>query len=210
MQKELAGRWTASRARCPSLIRAHKLGKRAAGVNFDWPNTTGVRDKVREELAELDDAVSNGEGDARMSEELGDLLFVIANWARHLGLDAEAALRGANAKFERRFAFIEAAAAQQSLALPGLSAQQWETLWQAAKHAEKASAGTNSGSLNPVQSPFIDRPVSLAASPEKGAQVAAWGSMEWRLYGQQERTWQVGQGRDRGGGRHAGGRIGTG
>ena len=76
----------------PALVRAHKLGKRAAGVNFDWPNTSGVRDKVREELAELDEAVNGREGEARMSEELGDLLFVIANWARHLGLDAEAAL----------------------------------------------------------------------------------------------------------------------
>jgi ATP diphosphatase len=128
----------------PALVRAHKLGKRAAGVNFDWPNTSGVRDKVREELAELDEAVNGREGEARMSEELGDLLFVIANWARHLGLDAEAALRGANAKFERRFAFIEAAAGQQGLALSGLSAQQWETLWQAAKDTEKASESTTS------------------------------------------------------------------
>jgi nucleoside triphosphate diphosphatase len=128
----------------PALTRAHKLGKRAAAVNFDWPNTLGVRDKVREELAELDEAVHRGEGEARMSEELGDLLFVIANWARHLGLDGEAALRSANAKFERRFAFIEAAASRQGLALPRLSAAQWETLWSQAKDAEKASAVPNS------------------------------------------------------------------
>ncbi len=128
----------------PALTRAHKLGKRAAGVNFDWSNTGGVRDKVREELAELDEAVQGGEGEARMSEELGDLLFVIANWARHLGLDAEAALRGANAKFERRFAHIEAAAARQGLALPGLSPEQWELLWQQAKRAEKQPASPDS------------------------------------------------------------------
>ena len=128
----------------PALTRAHKLGKRAAGVNFDWPNTDGVRDKVREELAELDEAVVGGEGEARMSEELGDLLFVIANWARHLGLDAEAALRGANAKFERRFAFIEAAALRHGLTLTGLSAEQWESFWREAKDAEKAAAGPKS------------------------------------------------------------------
>lgn len=128
----------------PALTRAHKLGKRAAGVNFDWPNTSGVRDKVREELAELDEAVQGREGEARMSEELGDLLFVIANWARHLGLDAEAALRSANAKFERRFAFIEAAAGPLGLALPSLTADQWEALWQQAKAAEKRPAGPDS------------------------------------------------------------------
>ena len=128
----------------PALTRAHKLGKRAAGVNFDWPNTSGVRDKVREELAELDEAVNGGEGEARMSEELGDLLFVIANWARHLGLDPETALRGANTKFERRFAFIEASASRRGLALASLSAEQWETLWSQAKDMEKGSAAPKS------------------------------------------------------------------
>lgn len=128
----------------PALVRAHKLGKRAASVNFDWPNTSGVREKVREELAELDEAVAGAEGEARMSEELGDLLFVIANWARHLGLDAEAALRSANTKFERRFAFIEAAAHRNGLTLPGLSAEQWDAFWREAKVVEKAAAGPKS------------------------------------------------------------------
>ena len=98
----------------PALSRAAKLGKRAGRVGFDWPDASGVRDKVVEELAELDQAIETAApgaaGAARRAEELGDLLFALANWGRHLGIDPEEALRAANGKFERRFALIEAAA----------------------------------------------------------------------------------------------------
>ena len=86
---------------------------------------------MREELAEADAAVAVG-GDA-VAEELGDLLFAIANWSRHLGIEPEEALRAANSKFERRFALMERAAAERGLTLARLSAEEWDTLWRAAK-----------------------------------------------------------------------------
>jgi len=113
----------------PGLSRAAKLGKRAATVGFDWPNVAGVRAKLSEELAELDAALaiageahSLGRGaapadqaagfsaaaDAAVAAEVGDLLFTVANLCRHLGLDPEACVRGANARFEKRFDHVEA------------------------------------------------------------------------------------------------------
>jgi MazG family protein len=115
----------------PALTRAAKLSRRAARVGFDWPDAAAVRDKVREELAESDAAVAAG-GDA-VAEELGDLLFAIANWSRHLGIEPEQALRAANSKFERRFALMERAAAERGLTLAQLSAKEWDALWRAAK-----------------------------------------------------------------------------
>ena len=91
----------------PALLRARKLGKRAAGVGFDWPDPDGVRAKVDEELGELDEARHSG-NQAAVSEEFGDLLFAIANLGRHLDIDPEEALREANDKFERRFRAVEA------------------------------------------------------------------------------------------------------
>ena len=117
----------------PALSRAAKLGKRAGRVGFDWPDAAGVRDKVREELAEIDEVVASDDSAERRSEELGDLLFAVANWGRHLGVDAEEALRAANRKFEARFASMEALAAQRGLALDGLSAAEWDALWTEAK-----------------------------------------------------------------------------
>lgn len=87
----------------PALSRAEKLQKRAARVGFDWPDAAGPRAKIDEELHEVEAA-----SDDDRAEEVGDLLFSVVNWARHLGVDAEAALRAANAKFERRFAAMEA------------------------------------------------------------------------------------------------------
>lgn len=130
----------------PALTRARKLGQRAAAVCFDWPSVAGVRDKVTEELAELDAAVAVAPASRHTFEELGDLLFVIANWARHLGHDPEAALRAANAKFERRFAFIEREAAAAGESLQTLDAERWEALWRRAKSAEKGPA--ESGDLS--------------------------------------------------------------
>ena len=113
----------------PALARAHKLGKRAARVQFDWPDPSGVRAKIDEELREVETAVSANE----QREEIGDLLFAVANWARHLGVDAEEALRLANAKFERRFRQMETLAKQRSIPLHELQPDDWEALWSLAK-----------------------------------------------------------------------------
>jgi nucleoside triphosphate diphosphatase len=118
----------------PALTRAAKLGRRAARVGFDWPEAGAVRAKVLEELAEIDAALATGGADGSASaEELGDLLFSIVNWSRHLRLDAEAALRAANAKFEERFARMESLARERGLALERLSPGQWDALWHEAK-----------------------------------------------------------------------------
>jgi len=118
----------------PALMRAAKLGRRAARVGFDWPDARGSRAKVEEELGELDAAVAAGAGaSAAVVDELGDLLFAVVNLSRHLGLDAEAALRGANAKFERRFRRMEQLAAQRQLTLARLSLEEWDALWREAK-----------------------------------------------------------------------------
>jgi MazG family protein len=90
----------------PGLSRAAKLGKRAATVGFDWPDVAGVRAKLSEELGELDGALAGSER-AAVAAEVGDLLFTVANLCRHLDLDAEACVRGANARFEKRFAHVE-------------------------------------------------------------------------------------------------------
>lgn len=110
----------------PALLRAEKLQKRAARTGFDWPDPSGARAKIDEELAEVEAAGS----DVEREEEIGDLLFAVVNWARKHGVDPEAALRGANAKFERRFMAMEAEAGETFSSL-GLDAQ--EALWQQVK-----------------------------------------------------------------------------
>jgi nucleoside triphosphate diphosphatase len=124
----------------PALTRAAKLGRRAARVGFDWGCASQVRAKVQEELEELDRALAaaagrgaNEHAQEAVADELGDLLFSIVNWSRHLELDAEAALRAANAKFERRFAAMEALARTRRLELKELSAAEWDALWREAK-----------------------------------------------------------------------------
>jgi ATP diphosphatase len=125
----------------PALVRAAKLGKRAGRVGFDWPDARGVREKVLEELREVDGALAaEGAASPAVVEEMGDLLFAVANWSRHLRVDAEEALRAANSKFERRFRAMETLARERGLALEGLSAQTWEHLWQEAKKCEVPAA----------------------------------------------------------------------
>jgi nucleoside triphosphate diphosphatase len=119
-------------AALPALVRAAKLGGRARRVGFDWDSAAGVRGKIDEELAEIDRAVALGTL-PQIAEELGDLLFTIAQWARHLDLDAEEALRGASLKFERRFQAMEQAAAGSGRALERLTPAQWDELWCAVK-----------------------------------------------------------------------------
>jgi ATP diphosphatase len=118
----------------PALVRAAKLGRRAARVGFDWPDAREVRAKVIEELHEVDAALA-GDG-AAVEAELGDLLFAIANWSRHLEVDAESAVRGANGKFERRFERMEQLARERGLELARLSAAEWDALWREAKRGE--------------------------------------------------------------------------
>jgi MazG family protein len=116
----------------PSLKRAEKLGKRAASVGFDWPDHRGPLAKIAEELAELQEAMTEGNSDHE-AEELGDLLFAVANLSRHLKIDPEEALSAANRKFERRFRQIEYAAGKDGTSLPALDLEALEAHWQTAK-----------------------------------------------------------------------------
>lgn len=118
----------------PALTRAIKLQNRAARVGFDWPSADEVLDKLAEETAELRAATDP----AHRAEEFGDLMFVMANLARHLDIDPEAALRDANAKFTRRFAAIEAALAAEGRRPEDSTLAEMDALWDAAKAAERA------------------------------------------------------------------------
>jgi len=118
----------------PALTRAAKLGKRAGRVGFDWPDASGVRQKIEEELREVAQAT-----DAQRAEEIGDLLFAVANWSRHFSIDPEEALRLANAKFEKRFRAMEELARQRRLTLENLDATAWDALWNEVKKREKTS-----------------------------------------------------------------------
>lgn len=122
----------------PALTRAAKLGKRAARVGFDWEHASQVRDKVLEEVREIEEALAAEahESRDRIAEEVGDLLFAVANWSLHLKIDPEEALRAANAKFERRFRRMEALAASQGAPLQALDAARWDALWRQAKREE--------------------------------------------------------------------------
>ena len=118
----------------PALLRAVKLQKRAARVGFDWPSTDFVLDKLIEEAGELRHAAKPEE----KADEFGDMLFVMANLARHMGIDPEAALRGTNAKFTRRFQAIEAALAEQGKRPEDSTLDEMDALWDAAKAQEKS------------------------------------------------------------------------
>lgn len=123
-----------------ALMRAAKVQKRAAHLGFDWPDAGPVPAKIREELAEVEAAVATGDA-ADIVEEIGDLLFACVNLARHLGVDSEAALRAANRKFERRFEQMVERMEGDVDAFRALAADAKETLWQAVKQAERATAG---------------------------------------------------------------------
>ncbi|QTF94188.1 nucleoside triphosphate pyrophosphohydrolase [Halomonas sp. BM-2019] len=122
----------------PALSRAAKLSKRAARVGFDWPDAGGVIAKIREELDEVEEALIDGDND-HAAEEVGDLLFAVTNLARALKADPERCLRATNAKFERRFRYLEAALSDEGLALPDAGLDAMERYWQAAKAAECAT-----------------------------------------------------------------------
>jgi ATP diphosphatase len=117
----------------PALSRAQKLQEKAAGVGFDWNNARAVLDKIAEEAREIEPVLDQPEA----AEELGDLLFAVVNLARHAGVDAETALRAANAKFESRFAAIETALAARGKAPKDANLAEMDALWNAAKAAER-------------------------------------------------------------------------
>ncbi|MEM0900233.1 MAG: nucleoside triphosphate pyrophosphohydrolase [Pseudomonadota bacterium] len=120
----------------PSLMRAVKLQKKAATVGFDWSEAEQIFDKMHEETEELREAISDGSR-ADVHEEFGDLLFVMANLGRHLDIDPEATLSGANQKFKRRFAHIEKRVEETGSTLDASTLEEMEAFWIEAKNAEK-------------------------------------------------------------------------
>ncbi|HKS89510.1 MAG TPA: nucleoside triphosphate pyrophosphohydrolase [Stellaceae bacterium] len=118
----------------PALLRAAKISRRAARIGFDWPDADSVIDKIEEEIEEVEDAMDDDAPPAVLEDEIGDLLFAVANLARKLDIEPETALRRATAKFERRFRRVEALAKERGIG-PDLDAL--EELWEEAKRAEK-------------------------------------------------------------------------
>jgi ATP diphosphatase len=121
----------------PGLTRAVKLQDKAAKVGFDWPSLAPVFAKMKEELAELEDVVAKGDR-ATIEEEYGDLLFVLANVARHLALDPESSLRAANQKFMRRFRYIEEQLFERGSSPAQSTLSEMDTLWDEAKERERS------------------------------------------------------------------------
>jgi nucleoside triphosphate diphosphatase len=118
----------------PALARAEKLGRRAAGTGFDWPDARCVAEKIDEEIGELRaETEASAPNRERIADEIGDLLFAVAQFARHVKVDAEAALRAANARFERRFRHVEQGLAAAGRAPGTASLDEMEALWQDAK-----------------------------------------------------------------------------
>lgn len=120
----------------PALTRAVKLQNRAGRVGFDWPDLKPVLDKVKEEIGELESEVESGGSAARLEEEYGDILFVVANISRHLKLDPERALRRANMKFERRFRAVEDRLAEMGKSPETSNLQEMDALWDQIKNQE--------------------------------------------------------------------------
>lgn len=125
----------------PALVRAGKLQRRAAHSGFDWAETAGVLDKVDEEVGELREAIAAGGDPDALEDELGDLLFTCVNLSRHLGVDAETALRRANRKFEARFRWLEGALENAGGAVSEVDPDRLESLWEQAKQALDGSRG---------------------------------------------------------------------
>jgi ATP diphosphatase len=119
----------------PALSRAMELQRKASSVGFDWNDPRAVLHKIREEADEIEAALDRGDAD-ELAQETGDLLFALVNLARHVGADPDLALRGTNAKFERRFGYIERALAAQGRALESASLAEMDALWNEAKGRE--------------------------------------------------------------------------
>lgn len=117
----------------PALTRANKLGKRAAQVGFEWPDVAGALDKLDEELGELRKGLGAQADQAHITDELGDVLFCVVNVCRYLGVDPETALKGANAKFERRFGYVEQRLREQGGAMGKATLEEMDRLWDEGK-----------------------------------------------------------------------------
>jgi nucleoside triphosphate diphosphatase len=117
----------------PALTRANKLGKRAAQVGFEWPDVAGALDKLDEELGELRKGLSMQADQAHITDELGDVLFCVVNVCRYLGADPETALKGANAKFERRFGYVEQRLREQGRSAREATLEEMDRLWDEGK-----------------------------------------------------------------------------
>lgn len=120
----------------PALTRALKLQKRAASVGFDWRERARVMEKLEEEIGELNDAIAHGEPKEKLTDELGDILFVAVNLARHLGVDPEEALRATNDKFTRRFAHVEDTVTKTGRKLSDATLEEMDAAWNEAKRLE--------------------------------------------------------------------------
>ena len=120
----------------PALLRSFRIGEKAAKAGFDWPDRSGPRQKVDEELRELDEAIARGSA-AAIADELGDVLFSLCNLARHLGVNPEMALGGTTDKFQRRFQAVEAELGYQ---LAGRSLAEMDAAWNRAKSSERRDA----------------------------------------------------------------------
>jgi MazG family protein len=123
----------------PALNRAEKLSRRAASVQFDWPDWRQTLDKVREELDEVSHAAESGDA-AKIHEELGDLLFAAANLARKMGVEAESALRDANVKFDRRFRYVETRAKDDSVPLAEAGLDRLDGYWNEIRTKERSGS----------------------------------------------------------------------
>jgi ATP diphosphatase len=119
----------------PALSRAMELQRKASSVGFDWNDPREVLRKIREEADEIEAALDHGNVD-ELTDETGDLLFVLVNLARHVGVDPDLALRGTNAKFERRFGYVEQTLTAQGRSLEQASLQEMDALWDEAKTKE--------------------------------------------------------------------------
>jgi ATP diphosphatase len=117
----------------PALTRANKLGKRAAQVGFEWPDVAGALDKLDEELGELRKGLGAQADQAHITDELGDVLFCVVNVCRYLGVDPEMALKGANAKFERRFGYVEQRLREQGRSPREATLEEMDKLWDEGK-----------------------------------------------------------------------------
>ena len=133
-QKTIAGAMADVADALPALWRAEKIQSKARKDGFDWPDYTGAREKINEELAELDEAIAGGEG---IQDELGDLLAAVVNLSRLLGVDPEDALNGSSNRFIRRYTRMEELAAEKNTALAEMSLDEMEALWQQAKAEQK-------------------------------------------------------------------------
>ena len=123
----------------PALIQATRAGEKASAVGFDWPDAKGPRDKVNEELRELDEAIAGGDRDA-MTHELGDVLFALCNLSRKLGLDPEAALRASSRRFAQRFAHVERTLESRGKQVREATAEEQDVLWEEAKRLVQSEA----------------------------------------------------------------------